>query len=222
GFKEGFDPTDIDGCLGSFSQSNGLWSLFMKDRQYIDQLMNKVLVEAYKGLYIINEFPYPESAEFPNIDNIYNKKFKIDEPDSWFQIYFDDRDVITYVSSKKKWIAKLSEVKSNLAVTIGNSKEYEILRWIIPEIVQDRAYKRKNLFRYATQYFLTTLYMVVYMAIVGYLSESLFDGEPPILMMLLMLPIIFFVVLSILSFFVSLIYFFRGLFTRKQLLKPGI
>ncbi|MFZ5981291.1 MAG: hypothetical protein ACOYVF_11730 [Candidatus Zixiibacteriota bacterium] len=214
-----FDPTVIEGCEGYFINQSENWTFFHKNPEMIDELLDRTFEAGYRTLFSINRLPYPESVKFPLTEMLEADKTSFADKPTDMLIYFEDKEVVTYIRSGKKWAAKATSVSLLHSGMTSRLSRSALLRWILPEIVQDRAYRRKNLFRFSLQYFLTACYLFGFIAGLITLSESVLTGVSDIWFMI---PTFLCSLLSVMSLILSFSYLVRALFGGKHLLRPGI
>ncbi len=214
-----FDPTIIEGCEGYFVSQGEWWTLFHQNPEFINKLMDRTFEAGYRMLFKINRLPYPESVKFPLTEMLETDKTAFTDKPTDMLVYFEDKEVVTYIRSGKKWRACVIPFSPVTSGPVTKSARSALLSWVLPEIVRDRAYRRKNLFRFAIQYFLTSLYLFGFIAGLISLSETLLAGISDVWFMI---PTFLCSILSVMSLILSFSYLARAIFGGKRLLRSGI
>ena len=203
------------GCLVNDSEN---WILQSEDARLMVRFAEHVLVIGCDHLFVVNGLGKPGGFNAGSVIALPQGQptFKGEVMDC--TMYFEDR----YLAALWK-VGKRTRVHSAiLPAPVPGSQAHttwdRVRRFLLPEIVPDRAYTRANLLRFATQYFFAVFYMIGIAVGLGLLTQGA-DGKPGIFGMI---ALAFGGFGAVISGLLSATYFFRAVFSRKKLIRSGI
>ncbi len=208
---------EIEGVLGHFSHARELWTFILKDERLLRRIRDTFMLWAYRKLFLLNGVPWQDGWSVPSIDDMRPKVPNNTPLDVC--LYFEEGDAVGYAKAGKKWNACAAPVRPTHPSWEEESFLSRLMRWTIPEIVADRVYRRKNLFRYGVQYFLTTWYLIGLCSLLFAISEML---HPGVLEFVVGIPFLLLAIMIPVSGVISIWYLLRALFARRRLARPGI
>ncbi len=207
------------GIDGFIEQNGRAITLHHKDKEFIEQFVNRMLDLVYRKLFAINELIYPSTTNFPLYAELFSDLSTEEDTHGVGAVYFDDKDVVTFLGESSDLKNSVTHIKLDEESKITDRLFSWIGRWCVPRIIPNRVYRRKSCFRYSFQYLCTTFYTMGVVSMLIYVSEAYLANVPDIWFSL---PCVILGFLSVLSLIVSIMYFLRALFGGKRLIRPGI
>lgn len=195
-----------------------VWRLAHDDERVLSRFGNTVLDKSVDKLYQFNGLKRDSGVVLPDLDRLVLLKKKSDNVPIQCNLYFEDSEIVFYWSQGKKYDAVSITCPVN-CVPERQKSFLSILRgYLIPELVPKRVFKRKNIFRYAVQYFFMSLATILFTVGLMNLGEILF-GEIPVLFGIVVLPGVLF---PVIGFPIAFVFFMQAIFSRKKLIRTII
>lgn len=212
-FDDLFRLAHIEGYV---VQQGMQWQFVHKDPLVLDSILSIVFRRMYAKQFKINNRTLPKDFVFPSHDQLGIEQHKSSKKGCYVQIYFEQDSIVAHSRSEKK----RTTVATGLAVTPHvpgtEATGARVWRWLLPEIVPDRAFYRKSLLRFSVQYLCTAVYLSGLVVLMVGLSDSVPDAIPDMWFQVPSAILGFLVLLSLLA---SLSYLAHAIFGGKRTLR---
>ncbi len=201
-----------------FSQRESWW-FYHFDKTLVEGLVGKSFISACDNVLRLEGIRASTGLALPSAGDALSIRDKSSTAPLVCEVFLEDGHLVTYaVQGKKKKITATPVGRASCGRSV-----YSVVRavasWLLPQVVHDRPYARRNLFKFALQYFLTTWYLLGGCVLAAIIVEH-FGLGPVGLPVQIVLGITIFS--SFLSFCLSIIYLLRGTFARRGFVLPGI
>jgi hypothetical protein len=215
GFKYAREILNVEGII--FKRHEG-WYISSQDDRLLDEFVNNIFDAAYERLFDLKQRQRPSSVKFPNLSDLWQRPSWDSEKFYECKLYFDNNQLVTFISCRKKYEVRVTSLPKTQYPAISKTILGKLKRYLLPQIVPDRAYTRLTILRFSLQYFLLAAYGVLFCFGMMNLAEYLF-GEAPGLIKILAL--IIGIPVPSFSIIISLAFLFEAIFSRRRMIRTG-
>lgn len=207
------------GAEGELVSYHEAWYLFHPDTSLLCTFASRMLETGYQKLFEINRTRRPVNFVPKKMEELLGGVPAFDGKPIDCKLYFEESFLVTYWMQKKKYRVHADRIAAAPGIGEEATLLHRLRKYLLPEIVRDRAYTRKNLLRFALQYLLTTIYIPALALGIGWAARTLF---PDISEMIALIPVFPAGVFSIMALIMSFVYGIKGVFAGKKLVRSGL
>ncbi|MDX9856677.1 MAG: hypothetical protein RBT76_02690 [candidate division Zixibacteria bacterium] len=207
------------GAEGALMNRDEGWFLYHDDDSLRDSFVTELLHLAYSRLFELNGLTISENIRLMHVDDFLTDSSGIDGRPVECTLYFEDSALVTYWKQAKTYYVRTEPIHSHPTPQVASGPYRELLRYLVPEIVHDRAYSRKSLLRFSVQYLLTTAYIPAICLAIAFVIGELFPGVSEAVRLAPAFPG---AILSVMSLVLSVVYGLKGLTAGRRLVRAGL